>query len=528
MATLPTFKYSEDPLYDLSSKTVMADQSTQFRQLRRIDSPSSSSASFASPLKQDEIQFQISNGSNSRIRLDTSCLCMQIYLTNAEGNGLPTSAGIPWNLFGEMIQSISLNINDQSDNIFDKVKGDYKHHFTSTMLKTFSLQDLNNLGQFVFTPVGAKEYSVQLAKGALYDLDTIQTIGGTSMTAKKKSDDFTLVTGNADSVRTIYTIDGEQKERFKNALPETDSYKTPITLRVPWSIVFGFGPCLPRNIWKIMIKMQLSCNSDGKFVNLLEDLSKDTARAHVRCTKVWCELDTYIPAISEITQAIADKKSGTPDIISIMDTDVKYVTLNSVGKNQLSFIGQRNVDSILIYQRAAECTSGSSDADAVIYTSVGEFSIGNMKSYAAANSYIKKADHASIATAGEPIDDISITYGHITYPPQPLSLTSKDSAGTNNIFDPSAAYAEYLKATGRYPYDMTGAISYNLFRSVMPFVMLSPWSRGNGIHISKEAVQLDVSITRPSQHTSNKFVICISKLKTAYIAADSTGHVSQN
>ena len=518
-----------DIIYDVSKMLVKADQSTNHKQLRYVYPISTPSGSWAAPLKQEAIDFDIRNETSARIRFDTSLMFFELFIRNEAPDGAtpPLNAVMPPNLIALLINELSLKFNDGSDLVFNKDKSTFLHHFNSTLLRTFPLETINKRGDCLFTPIGSSRYTSAIADAKEFDPDSILTAGGEPI---GKFPLALAVAGNSSALTDLDAsarpLEGLQKERFNNyfATDASPTHLKPIQVAVPFGLLFGISGII-QNMIRMMIRLTLNVDGNGTATNLCEHVSAGSKSA-IRVARVWIGLDQYVPNVSETMNQITDKKEGSNDILTYFDSDVKSISLTSGGSNEVVFTGVKDLQSILLYQVARGMTNGKADANIRTYSSSFEFFIGN--NIAPNGKIIERSDHAGTAGCGIPIDDIQMEYGSILYPQQPLKTYVKDSAG-NAVFTPNALFQEYLKCTGRGPsFDQssgTNFVDYNLFSKTMPFIMLSPWS-SNGVHLTKEAKNLTIKLNKDNALTSENFTLVITRLRTITIAPDTSVLVS--
>jgi len=522
-----TYVMKSDPIYDISHMLIKADQSTNHKQLRYVYPISTPSGSWASPLRQEAIDFDIRNETSSRIRFDTCMMFFELYIRNDAGNGNPVSAVPPPNLVARLINELSLKLNDGSDLVFNKDKSTFLHHFNATLLRTFPLETLSKRGDCIFTPIGSTKYTSAEANATQYDPAGLMRFDGTNVTGKLPLVEAApnTLTALAASVRPL---DGAQKTRFDNIFASANSYLRPIQMAVPFGLLFGISGIVT-NLVRMMIRLTLAVDSSGN-ADLLEEVSADAScQGRVRVAKVWIGLDQYVPNVNETISQITDKKEGTSDILTYFDSDVKTITVQSDGSNEFVFTGIKDLQSVLLYQVAENMTNGRTAGDRRVYNSPFEFFFGN--NVAPATLIVERSDHAGAVDYGIPFSEISIEYGSVLYPQQPIKTYRLDDNGFS-VFLPQELFQEYLKATGRGgswdPVSGTNFVDYNLFSRTMPFCLISPWAN-NGVHLTKEAKNLTIKLTRTSvinPPPTDTLTCVITRLRTITLASDTSVLVS--
>jgi hypothetical protein len=87
------------------------DKDTQRKSSRTIPANANGTGSIATPLNGLRTTFNFSNGTNQKMRFDTTCLEVDLLIANVVGTGAASAHGCPdWNMFGRLIEQIKLMV----------------------------------------------------------------------------------------------------------------------------------------------------------------------------------------------------------------------------------------------------------------------------------------------------------------------------------------------------------------------------------------------------------------------------------
>jgi hypothetical protein len=533
-----TYIFKSDPVYDVTKSLMKADQSTIQKNVRHIYSPQGSKTR-EDPIKQQRVDFEFVNESNAKMRFDTSCLNGEVYVSNAAGNA-PAGTGVSLapNSFLRTLEEATVFFNNNGTPVFKKTGAELQHHLISTILRLYPLETLNNRGDVLFTPIGSENYTFKKANSVEYDpailtdrfggplpklLDNsyLKLVGGggvANLAAVNAADTF------ANTIASPYTreFDPIKKKRWENyVIGGANSHLHPIPVSIPFGVLFGISG-LSSNLNKVTISFRLNANATNGNCEVLEKIGS-ADDGIMRVSRLFLTLDIYNPSITEVSTQTAEKAEGQTDLLTYFDTNYQEITPTG-GENIATFVGQRDVQSVMLYQIA----QGLTNVDATVtYSSPFEFFIGNH--IAASNAAVDRSDHYYLETQGLPMDDIAIEYGSIMYPAERLKTTMATSA-PGDAFNPLPAFNEYLKATGKGPIldytTGTNFVSYDMFKKTMPFVLISPWSR-NGVKRTQEPKTLTIKFRLNGTNITNrKISTVITTLKSISIAPSSIVSIS--
>lgn len=508
------YNATHDPVYDILQKQIAVDADTQRKASRKITASSNGSGavgSAATILNGKRTEFQFSNGTNYKLRWDTTRLNVTVvFASSTVGNATALDCSPPWNLLGSLISEMTLTFNGSGSPIYTKANGQFKPCFTSRLLRHYTLEQLNKMDDFIFTPVdGDSAYIYDSASDLGYRVST--AVVHTDTTQKYAYP--TYAAGTEAFVGTDLNGFHGAHERYKRWCNQgTGSHLMKHVISIPFADLFPRFQGVPKNLRSVGLSIEWNSATA-----LMEECSSTSAGA-VCIIGADIVTDDYIMSAGQSMESINDKMKAEPDIIGFIDTDCQKFVWTGADIIKPSV---RNLDSVMIMQFADDVALNLSGGKA--YTSSGQFMLCNGEAETANTYFRTRSDIVDTDIKSGP-KSLQIQYGDVFYPPSPITLTVGDYLNTTEL------YFEFLKATGKVSDRLNGApLPKWLFSSTMPFALLKPWS-GNAGKLSDAR---DLVVSMPEYETlvggANKtdqiWVIC-NVLKTVKIAVDGTVSVS--
>lgn len=486
-----TFAAANDPLYTASDNQVSVDADTEHRLCRVIPPTSNGSGTIADHLNGKKTSFEVANGGNHKIRWNTSALRIGMTFADAATGGTIAgkTASPPWNLVGALINNIRLTFNNGGEAIFNSTGANYVHIFTANLLRFFSHDALASMSSTLFTPLP----------------DEATTYVSASIAAG------TAIGSNAQA----------RYDKWVGAASHTKIvYKT-----IPFSLLFSrFPDSIIRNLGKFNLDIDWAASAD-----LMEN-GQYVAATPATATRGFCHivaadiiLDSYVLSAQASVSGAIEKRRGNVDIVPFLESEVQTFTIQN-GNPSVSLGQIKNFDSLVmmnpceIIEPSGAITlqsNGQANADARYYHSIGQFLlVGN--GAAAATAVVASADAALT-----PLSSVSIEVGGQSYPTAPIN----SKPGSTTTLEPSFIFHEYLKACSRLGRrELSPAITEGMFRAVLPFVMLRPWS-DSAAHLSNEGKEVRLNIQGAVAGSIIKCVVY--RLKVLTIRADGSLALTQ-
>lgn len=568
MATIPDqefFAGVKDPIYNVTQKPVSIDQDTIRKSTRIIPATSNGSGTLADPLNGPQPKrttFNFSNGNTQRMRWDTTCLEVDLALTDHAGTGAcPANNAPDWNLFGRLIDQITLRFNGSGTEIYNKAGGYYLADFTARMLRYYTLEQLNKKDDCIFTPIDDYEYIWERPADVQYEsvgaptIARLVNVAGADVAALIASINANIVTAlnasakliqpQAPSVATFPNVSATAGTALNSArlryikycsvdATGSTSNQRRITLRVPFLDLFPRFQGVLKNLRSVQIDIQWA-NS----LNLLSRISVApvaTADGQVRVTATRIITDDYVMSHGQTMENLSEKMAGEVDNIAFLEPVVHSRTVSG---NDIIITAQRNVDSVMLFQMGhqvavstinpitytdaappqapADAAAGLANERLHMGASSGQFFLLNSEATLVAN-HRKSSWGVPNNAVGQvlPPTTVQLIYGDLTYPQAPIEM-QKEGA-----FNPAGLYNEYLKAIGKVGDRLNGSpITLDLFGSTMPFIFLKPFAN-DAIKLSdSKDIILRFSNVGNLRHDQSKRVwVVLFELASFRIATD--------
>jgi hypothetical protein len=526
------FTTVRDPIYSVSQKPVAVDSDTIRKSTRIIPASADGSAStLAGSLNGRRTVFNFSNGTNQRMRWDTTVLEVDLQWSTAAG-GFAASAvncAPSWNLFGRLVDAIKLNFNGSGVEIYNKSGGYYLPDFTARMMRYYNLEQLNKKDDCLFTPIDDYEYLWARADSEKYDNngDNMQSstdpdeyvkfdhaqIGAVGVCEIAVAEPCTFtnkrLTTNLTSAKLRYfryiaddDIAGTNRERVH-------------TLRVPFIDLFPRFQGILKNLRSVQLEIVWTAQKE-----ILEYIGSDGDGAvHVMNARI--VTDDYVMSSGQTMENLSDKMQGEADNISFLDPVVHRRQWTG---NDLIITAQRNVDSVMLFQIASQC---SLDTAADVYArSHGQFFLFNSEADAAAHYRVSSAGAAVLANSWKiPPASIQLIYGDIQYPQSPLDIVKTATDGGSAGLNVAGMYNEFLKMQGKAGDRLNGyPITTALMGRTMPFISLKPFAN-DAIKLSDSKdiiLRMPSAGTTPAREVNKNCWVILFELASFKINVDGT------
>lgn len=460
MASIDTssfFTTIPDPIYSVTARSVGIDASTS-KTNRRVIAPASSG--------NNQYSFNYRTQGSS-IRFDATALEISLRMSAAAGTEALLCAPA-WNLIGNLIQNLKLSFNDSAVEIYNQ-SSSYLADFTSRLLKNFTIDQLEKMDEFLFTPIIDEEYIYAHANATKYAPGAFLDVAGTSyVTANSATgpDDAEIVAAAPTAPRPLTGEQSSMLARYNKYILNTpfvnqvNNVRT-YTVRIPFSHLFGiYTPIILRNLSSIQMTIDFKASVP---------LDKVNAAGDGICRVLSCSVITedYIKTPGTVIETVDDKLKLESDNLCFLKASVQQMNWNSAN---MLLSAKKNVESVVLLQFANEQNIDTANA-ATMGGSCGQLCLFNNQGTAVANFKRKCLGVPSTANGQVPVPaSIQISYGaDITYPDAPIILR-----GAADAFDPVPIYDEYLKALNKNAGDRVvgNPISVYDFASTMPFIML--------------------------------------------------------
>lgn len=512
------YNFVSDPIYSIMDQVPSVDRDTQRRSTRRIPAAAGGSATAANGgLAGKETKFTFGNGSNYKMRWDTTALVVRLLFSAADDDAtnITTKVSPPWNLFGSLINEITLLFNASGTPIYTKSNKAYKPCFTARMLRHYSMEQLNKKSEFLFTPVsGDKELLYPHANATMYDNggDLIKysaPVDNHSAYAKVVSSSAPTVV-EAEAAAAVF---GEKfntagaYERYQNYIG-TNSSNRIRTLVIPFADLFPRMIGNPKNLRNIDLTIKWNDNQD-----LLEKAGPaGTGFVHILGAEILT--DDYIMSHTQAAGVLDEKMAQAADHLCFMDTDITHPMWQGPDLVKTSL---RNLDSVMMLQFADDVLNHAAGAN---YKSSGQFLLLNGQ---CADATTWRVSNTAPGTANLGPESFQIEYGDVVYPSQPLSLVNPGTTANTKIQDYSGIYMEYLKALGRVSDRTVGApLSLETFSRTMPFIWIKPFAT-DALKLSEaKDLMIHLTGTPPTVSSAASFYLICFCPKQFTIAVDGT------
>lgn len=473
-----------DPIYSVSQKPVSIDSDTIRKSTRIIPASADGSASLpTASLAGRRTVFNFSNGTNQRMRWDTTVLEVDLLFSNYHVGAFdqPAVSAVPsWNLFGRLVNAIKLNFNGSGVEIYNKANGYYLADFTARMLRYYNLEQLNKKDDCLFTPIDDYEYLWARADSNMYGnggANIESTTAGTYINFGANGAGAALAAPVAvtfDNLKLTANLDSAKRRYFKYMAADpvgSTNRQRFTTLRVPFIDLFPRFQGILKNLRSV--QLEIVWESDPYLLEYI-GTSGDGA-VHIMNTRI--VTDDYVMSSGQTMENLSDKMQGEADNISFLDP---VCHMRQWSGNDLIITAQRNVDSIMIFQIASQCGLDVADA-AITADSHGQFFLFNSEA---------AATHYRLSSAGAPAGanswktvptSVQLIYGDILYPQSPLELVKSAPAMGNTAAAPAlnvaGMYNEFLKMQGKTGDRLNGyPMTMELMGTTMPFIALKPFA----------------------------------------------------
>lgn len=504
-----------DPIFSVLSKQVAIDADTHKKATRKIPATAGGygSAGSASRLNGKRTEFNWSNGTNFKLRWDTTRLNVGVKFIEADATVATAVDVAPsWNLLGKLIKEITLNFDGHGTAIYTKSNGQFKACFTARLLRHYTIDELNKMSSFLFTPVtGDQVYLRQEADSAKYanggdvlkstSADYVQIgVSGTACTP--------AVATGANAFFDAKFGYGGAEERARRYIGSNSHLRTHV-LSVPFADLFPRFQGVPKNLRSVQMSIEWNDDTD-----ILEMARADaTGVVHI----VSCDVttDDYIQSTGQTIEAMKEKKEeATPDNISFIDTDIMRYQWQA---SDIIKPSVRNLQDVMIMQFADEVKNVDGTAGST-YQSCGQFLLCNGQGLSA--SYARASTDEVNTNVADCPSSIQIEYGDVQYPSSPLNMLN------GHHFDASGVYYEYLKALGKVADRLNGSpLSRDVFASTMPFIWLRPFAN-DAVKLS-DAKDLIIKMSGSSSNVNTTLKtgdidVIVFQLKSFRIDVDGT------
>lgn len=481
MATSQVFNPTHDPLFNVYSKNPAVDADTVYRSSRRIPATSNGDGSLEHPLNSKKTTFNYSYASNMKNRHDTTRLRVVTRITNDDLGDTALYCAPAWNAFGKLIQEITLKKNSHGTPLYTKSNGEYFLDFTVRMLKQFTMEELEKMGNVFSLPIRG---------------------------------DTSILYGDMD------TNDAATKLKIQGWLARHDKYigsNSHYRYRVfdvPFNILF---PAWANGILQNDRSTQLDItwasiedSSDGLEILSFTPQGGQLTYGNGVISVISCEIvtDDYALSTAQSMSVLNDKTEGQPDIVAFYDTVIHPKPWTGNGTT-MAITNQSMVQDVFVLQPAKQC-------DPEKYASVGQFLFLNSHGIGT-----RVSNEEIITTNPNKADSIQMTYGGLQFPPSPISL--KLGSGTSAQFDASELYYEHEKACGKLNDRTTGQmLEYNHFTQFMPFVHLRPWSNLPKLNQEPQDLHIKIQGAPTSNANADLVQVVLTKLVVYKINVDGT------
>lgn len=477
MATSQVFNPTHDPLYNVYSKNPAVDADTVYRSSRRIPASSFGNGSLEDPLNGKKTTFNYSYASNMKNRHDTTRLKVVTQITNVDGDDTAIACAPAWNIFGSLIQEITLKKNSHGTPLYTKSNGQYLMDFTVRMLKQFTIEEMEKMGNVFCLPIRGDN---QLLRGAI-DITTDDDIDG----FMKRSERY--VGTNSD-------------DRF-------------LVFDVPYNLLFpAWANGILQNDRSTQIDITwASLTNAAKGLEILsytpEGGQKTLGEGVIRVISCEVVTDDYALSTSQSMSILNDKTEGQSDIVAFYDTVIDSRKWDGMGTS-IPITNQDMIQDVFVLQPAKITHSD--------YASIGQFVFFNT-----VGTGDRLSNDQILTTRPNKVESLQMTYGGLQFPPSPIELKRGD--GTSAQLDVSELYFEHEKACGKLNDRTTGQMmDYNHFTQFMPFIHLRPWSNLPKLNQTPQDLYIKLQGTPATHETANYLQYVLTKLVVFKINVDGT------
>lgn len=503
-----------DAVFNVLSKQVAIDQDTQKKGTRRIPASSNGSGEEGtlSRLNGKRTEFNFSNGSNYKMRWDTTRLNVGVkFLQDDTTKATAVGVAPSWNLLSKLIRQITLNFNGHGTAIYNKSSaGDFKACFTSRLLRHYTLEELEKMSSFLFTPVaGDKMYLREMPNSGLYDngCDVVQSSTAGTYIKFDATGGASVATSGALAVFKGVALSAGAEERARRYIG-SDSHLRTHVLSVPFCDLFPRFQGVPKNLRSVQMSIEWESDTD-----ILENAgASSTGVVHI----VSCEIvtDDHILSTGQSMATLNEKMAAEPDNICFIDTDIMTYQWSGADIIKPSV---RNLQDVMIMQFADDVTTAVGTSGGR-YQSCGQLLLANGQTLSGSGRRVSSQEINS--NYADVPSSVQIEYGDVQYPNSPINMLN------GHHFDSSAIYYEYLKALGKVADRMNGSpLPRDLFASTMPFIWLRPFAN-DAVKLS-DAKDLIIKMSGSSSSVSSSLKtgdikVIIFQLKCFRIAVDGT------
>ena len=535
----------DDPLYTLSSVPIPVDKDTLHR-TETVTNPNFGQALVTAPFNdasggkptcEFDIEMRGRTWGNLALKLgmvftergNSAAALPTTETTQAIGviQGRPYNAP-SWNMTASLISQISLEIGGVT--IWECKANHYLEDFTARLLRNYSYEALNERSDMLFTPIGARTYTV----GHAGEAATLAQAAAVAHRSDVAPTDFGHLSGPwfgyvkpaaEDQLTALlcnntffgynpesnqYAQDAALKERVAR-WATGNTHQRVITKLIPFQDLF---PRIPNHIFKNVrnVKVKITWTTS---MDLLEHFcivgDAATSAAHlatqgdVRLINAAVVSDLYFATPTQATESVTEKQEAGPesaDLLRMLATRVEFVELPASGSS-VRIPGVANFDSLMVLQPARGWRNLTGANTTVReYQSTGEFLLFGC-SNAAASAIKIRADEPAAAGTSEPITKCYMTFDSVTYPgSEHIECTQTVNGAV--CFNPIPAYREYVKACARTSrVDTAPAIPLEIFATTMPFIYIKPWA-DNAIHLNTYTGDIQFFVTGGSQWTAKQ------------------------
>ena len=435
-ASVPVTLPIRDDVYERSLRSAPVDQDTIFRSASYRES-ADSRGTIASPLNSTgrKTVFEFNQGTASKIRWGGMALRLTINISNA-GNAMALTGGQPkqapdWNMVGRLIRQVKLEVNTGKE-LYSSSDGRFLEEFTAQILHNHTWQELKHNEDMLFLPMDDDQY-------AFYNAGAVSAGNGC----------------------TAWLARGL---KYCNV----DSHLKPFTKVIPFLDLF---PRMPDAVFRNLHTMRITITWEGNTDILSANGNDYTGRVYLLKADILEDYYALEPTTS-IVETEQKVETQQPDIIPMLVPMVR--TFKYTQNMQITIPGVKNLESVMLFQFAANQSNGAAGAEARTHRSWGQFKfVSNAMGDSFANT-MKTADAPAItANNNSPgITSIGITYNGRPYPQQAILV---GQAGVGADF--AQLYYEYKKALNRFGHLVANAaIPYYVFKPTMPFLFLNPFA----------------------------------------------------
>jgi len=571
----PLLTVKKDPLYGLSEKSISIEGSTSNRNVTIINATSNGSNTAQNGgLAGQLTEFQFSTSSSKKIRFDTSALEVEFQVTGPTYNTLPGMqengvsfiqyAGIAWNFFAAMISELQFIINGtQILNIQGGKR--YLAAMMDYLLSTFSYDELENK-EYIIAPFNedkqylfkyqvddtrgnqyydlgntlrrytnhalSPEYSFVSAGNAIAEVPTVSSGANdagknTIFFAKRACVNNRVFQRNDEPLRSFFL-------RYVNCISKAADPNKKFVIRVPVrDLLLGLNLGICNNIRSIQLKIRWTSDRTVYFENVSKDyigtgvnappnpISDYTINQNLFITQARILLDEYVPNVGTELTSLNDKLDQKSDKIAFIDRDARLVNWSG---DDVLFTNIKNLDHIFLTQFSNDCYLATEDANNDKGATSGQFYLFNSEcdnnnnvkaNYRYNSQELVTTDKKSVLT------NMSMFYGNVQYPNGKLLEVVK-----NNQLNTTELYYEYLKAIGKLNGGQP-AVTYEMFKNVMPFIMLKPFTN-NAVRLGSGDLTLRLDGSSSQLKPGNRNFHCvISAHKFIEILTDGTTRIKE-